>query len=486
MPRDLPTLNLGQVDDLITSGTDQSDNYFHVYGIFRKETTFRSGFHWFIYDENKEIQIRPAGNYTDYPRPKPGDIIRIHRLRVNSSLKIAEIPMARNVVIWPAFQHEPKPISVARNPTLDENDKTRRRILEAYFCTRIAKLNDIASNRQNDVFYDAVAGRFESVSVDAYGHLEIMFTDGTASMVLRVFCKFKELEDDTHFKIASELKKGQYFVATNVKYDAYKRLNLSANLMHGRSIRPVEQSSILGMKLTESLGAIDQGSSQVTATSNGTQSQPRRSPRLLHQNQDENCPNSQSQAQIDDPAGTTSQIVENFPKFTQFSDIQRKEYGYDFYDLVGQVRDKPRLTSTFGNCLLQIFDGSLHEFTNYFAPDVEHPLDGCLILLVYSKQKESDTNEHFEKAMSLQEGDIIHVTNVKVSFVQGKIKPELSANKSHNKSINKIGKRTPFGRKILNMAETPQVAELRDIIDPVTETSFHESEVDFSEVDVGV
>jgi hypothetical protein len=102
MPSDLPILNLGQVDDCVASG-DNDNSFFHTYGIFRKEINKSAATYWCLYDEYKEIEVRLAAVVAEYPRPKPGDIVRIHRLRINTTFKAAEIPLARNVVIWPTL-----------------------------------------------------------------------------------------------------------------------------------------------------------------------------------------------------------------------------------------------------------------------------------------------------------------------------------------------------------------------------------------------
>lgn len=482
MPREVPTLNLAQVEDRIAqidnNNGDQTLELFHVFGIYRYEISRPGGHQWLIFDEHKEIPFRLGGNFMEYPRPKTGDIIRIHRSRINKEFKIAEIVKAINVIIWPAFQHDPKPISVAKTNTIDDTDNRRRRILEAYFCTRVFKPTEVLDNLHKH--YDAVAGRVESITSDCFGHLEITLIDKKAKVILRVFRKIENYDDETHFNVASELNPGQYLVATVVGVDSKKRLYLSANTKQGRSIRPVEESSILGAKLTESLGTVDDvsqastSSTKTNSSSNGSQGALRRSQRFAQKNQqDENRQEVVAKSKACVKSTETSNSVAPveirvsspiLPKYTLFSDIQRRVSGYDFYDIVGQVMDKPRLTPSYGNCVLQIFDGSRHDFINYFGQEVEHPNPGCLILLVYSKQKDYDTNEHLEKAMTLKEGDIVHVKNVKISFAGGKIKPELNANKSHDKSINVIDKRTCFGKKILDMALNPQVDELRDEI----------------------
>lgn len=478
MPREVPTLNLEEVSVLATSQSPAHE-YFHVFGILRQECQHLSGICWTLYDEFKEIDIRLAGTLTQYPRPKPGDVIRIHRLTINKHLHTPEIPHPKNVVIWPAFQHEPQPISFARAPTIRDDDIRRRRILEAFFTSKIDRIKEFQISSSVLAYYN-VAGWVEDLRLDSFGHMEVDFADGTGHSCIRVFAKLTDKEDDVHFKEAVTLKIGDFFAATNAKFDRNgKKLNLSANRLHGRSLRHVEKSSILGAILSQSLGKINEPyhgnnshlQTQSDNIGNGASTR-RRSPRLLQQ-QTSLAPTNDSpthsvksvssQAHTSPPSNGSR---ETFPTYTQFSDLRPREVGYEFHDIVGQVREDPQLTVQYGNYVIQIYDGSMHNFTSFYSYEVKHVLEGCLILCVYSKQKDSDTDEHIEMAKKLKEGDLIYVRNVRVSFRNGKIKLELSANRSHNKSINVIDKDSMFGRKLLDIVETPPVEELREMIDP--------------------
>lgn len=519
MSRVVPTRNLEEVHYAALNESEKPD-LCHVYAILRREEVKGSLHMWYLFDEFMELAVSLCGRLEEYPRPKPGDVVRIHRLRIDTKKRRPEIMMGRNVVYWPAFQYDPKPVATAKDPTIAEEDNDRRRVLETLYSSTITRCLDIlrSNDLDNHTWFTAVAGCVEDNHLDMFEHHEIQFRDGTEPPVrpdqyrvlptLRVFKPTGPQDSSSHYEVAKMLRKGQYFVATNVKLARNHRLNLSANEHFGRSLRHVEEASILGVKLKESLGepecnvtvdlqepsssqqpssqqpssqlpssqqpSIQRPSSQQTVNSNGKLVPLRRSPRFSQNpdaSQNPQPPKTDGQTTTETaqstnhavaPATTVANVAKREPdlSFSRLSEIKPKETGYDFYNLIGQVRGMPQLTKQFNNCVLQLFDGSRHSFASHYDDEFEQMIDGCLVLHVYSKQREHDTNEHFERAMSLKPGDIIFVRNVKVSSRASRVKLELQANKLHNKSINLVDTDSSFGRKILDIVQTPQVEEI--------------------------
>lgn len=481
-----PTLTLEQVSVLVTNPNPRH-NLFHTFGLFKQELSLTGGTFWGLYDEFKnELHIELTGSITDYPRPKPADIIRIHRLKVDTVKRVARVTHPRNVIVWPAFQYNPTPITIARSPTICVDDINRRRTLESYFTTKITRIKEIIANRATCGIYYNVAGRVNNSVLDSYGHREIDFTDGTGKFVIRVFAKKQDNEDDRHFIEAEKLRIGDLFVATNVKIDKTRtKVDLSANLYYGRSLRSVESTSILGQSIREMIGPdgdLNHHDDQ-PCTSSQTQNNSstpevtrlRRSSRLNDGNSHD-CNHNESNVDLEEQnlalvesyssSHSTGEPAEDIPPYTKFSEFQKEEDGkFQFYDVAGQVRGEAHETSLFNNYVFQLYDGSKHNHSNHHLYEIKDFNEGCLIIYVYSKQKDSDTNEHFEKAKSLKEGDLVFIRNLKVTFKQGKIKLEMSANKSHNKSINVIDKNSNFGIRILDDVENPYVEELAEEVD---------------------
>ena len=125
----------------------------------------------------------------------------------------------------------------------------------------------------------------------------------------------------------------------------------------------------------------------------------------------------------------------------------------------------------WSSIILQIYDGSKHNLSSFYSSEVDRVMPDCVLVKVYSKQKESDTDEHIAKASRLEEGELIMIKNVKTSFRGGKLKLELSANKSHDKSLNVIDKNSLFGRKLLDIIENPIVDGLDESLDVMSPNS---------------
>lgn len=488
------------IEDIITLTHSASPEFerCHVYGVFKLEEKVRSQTYWILNDNTfpKGLKIRLNGPIADYPKPKPGDIVRIHRLKTNTV--IPEVVKSNTVVVWPSSKYNPTPIYNARSPTFTEEDEKRRRQLELLFFSTLECIGDTVAPNSTRTHFD-IAGRVKTKAPDQFHNLEIVYIDDTGEFTLRVFPKRIEKEDNSHFEVAQELKPGDLFFATNCKRDLLaRRLNLSANLEYGRSLRRVEPQSVLGVKLSERCPEVRTESPTNDHTENESQSQAQSQAQSQVQSQDEprqgtnashannkrlrrspiitrsrarnsNSPQNSTTSGVSlsqrtscdsQPQSFIKQqiITVSIPEYTKQADIPKKD-SYAFYNIVGEIRGQPHETSKYGNWVFQIFDGSRHDIPSFHIHDVVNPQDKCLVVYVYSKQKETDTNDHIEKVKNLKPGDFVYVRNVKASWHNGRLKLEMSANLNHNKSIEVIGRNTPFGDHIHNLVSWPEVPE---------------------------
>lgn len=529
-PRETPLLNLEQINTLVKSSSP-SYKYFHTIGIFEQECQLAGGTSWKLRDEfcqttRDSVAFRLRPPLDQYPQPKPGDIVRIHRSAVHDVFKMPEITHPKNIVYWQAFRYDPIPIHTSRNPTIDDDDTTRRRQLEVLLSNSIQRISQFQYNQQGQQFY-TIAGRVRKKLLDRYGHVEILFEDGTGEATLKVFAKFPDNDKETneHFEAASKLDLGDLFYAQNAKYVPPNKVHLSASHQYGRCIRQVERQSLLGVRLTESLGPeqpedqfvdvteVDQNHNQenhdrnnpdnqmltsqpvslISTTSSSTSTNLRRSPRFASNiplaapgssnsssqtsacNTDDNQsrskphkrgivaipPSSSAAKRIpEQPTTTPSEGIteESMPEYITYEDIRPS--GRQFLDIAGHVRGTPKRVSEYNNYAIPLYSGNKHEFIDFFAGQIESPPEKCLTLYVYSKQKETDTDEHIKKAHTLKDGDIILVKNCVVDFKDGKIKLEMRANTAFGKSINVIDKNSKFGKKLMDKFHTPYVEEL--------------------------
>jgi len=450
-----------------TSGLDLC----HTYGIFTREESQGGAYFWVLSDETRwtGVKIKLWGPSSDYPRPLPGDIVRVHRLGFDRNiLHVPVIKNARNVVVWPAFRYQTLPISIARHPTIEDQDDQRRRSLETFYCSTLDRVETFRPDANPVARFLNMAGRVDLTTSDTFNNIIVTFCDGTGSSTLRVFKNIQNHETSAHYEVATRLNVGDYFVVTNAKLDPKaNKLNLSANTEYGKSLRHVEPQSILGVLLAQRLPNSDNnqhktpenGSSQ-TAAAIGV----RRSPRLNSQNVHSvsvasGMQNNVSREQI--PVSPTG-VIEEFPVYTKLSDIkkERNDRFYKFYDLVGQVRGQPNETSSYGNWVFQIFDGTRPEYASYYASEVKEKVEDCATILVFSNQKPADTSKHIDTAKTLNDSDLVLIKNVKVTWKDDKMKFELSANLEHGKSINLIDKESRFGIYLTEIVTNPIVDEL--------------------------
>lgn len=459
----------------------------HLFAFFLHSERDANTYYWVLGDETLMggYKIKMAPQIEDLPEAKPGDIIRIHRLSFDSVVK-APLAYHKNVVVWPSFRQETKPVTKAARPTITADDEQRRRKLEALYCSRIFQINDL-KNHHNSGNLLQTAGQIVKKEKDLFGHLLLTLYDGTATITARVFHRSEDSryfnETNDHFDYASLQNVGNFIFINNVKLDKRNDyLNVSANSAYGKCLREVEKVSILGSRITHSI------EEHVTVIEPQSKEPPasaapplRRSPRFQTGTIEEPIDilgSSQSQSQ--ESQCETKPII--YPDYTKLKDIKRTFNGYEFYDIVGQVRSKPTLTRSFNNWVLQLYDGSKIDYTSFYIEEVHEPVQDCVVVLFYSKQKPTDTEKHIETVRKLHDGDLIMIKNVKASWKNDRLKLDLSANLEHGKSIEMIDKEGDFGRKLMEIVTNPIVEELlvqdQSFSAPSEDTSDLELEVD--------
>lgn len=434
--------------------------YCHIYGVFLEENKSV----WRLADEScpRGIEIQVNGDTCTYPKPKPGDIIRVHRLSFKDKKPIISHP--NTVVMWKAFKYNPTEITTARSPTLTDEDTKRRRVLETFYSSILDKLVETKPGG----FFN-VCGRVEDFFLDK-AKATFLINDGTGRLRIRCFKAVDPTDSNVHFETASsKLKIRDYIVATNVKYYSPKNtLDLSSNVSKGKSLRIVDCNSILGVRLSEALDSQRQEESKDESinhqqysvniqnpsqeTTDSASTLPRRSPRLqqiaqLHQKE---------------PNDSTESIVDATSSYTNIADIMDRQTTYiNFYDIAGQVRGQPTEVK-YANWIFQLYDGSRTTSKCWNEEDFIERHNNCATILVYSKQKENETDEHVEKVKKLTEGQLVSLKNVRASWKDSKLKLEMSANLMHGKSINLIDETSPLGIKLLEIVTNPVVDELVD------------------------
>lgn len=496
----------------------------HAYGIFLKEESTKNSYFWVLADKtHNNLRVKLCGNLSEYPKPKPGDVVRIHRLGFDKVIRNPVVLSPKNVVFWSVTKYDPTPIHSSNKPTLSDEDHTKRKNLELHYYNSLNKIEQLRKNSYSGYFN--IAGRVGSTSSDQYNNILIDFHDETGRFILRVFPKKLDFESDEHYKAAESLKEGDLIVATYAKLDnRLDKLNLSANTQQGRSLRIVENSSILGVSISESLRKSSRpnpnpnqnqndlrltNSNQQNAQENGTSpqmpnlrrsprlnsqpnqnqagsnhsspspqalntesngfitsnnnnAQPPQSPRVLRSSQTPRTPERQRINRPPLPPTPRGSIL----NYTRLSDIRRQSDGFfSFYDVVGQVRSKPNETRLYQNWVFQLYDGSKIDYSSYYLDEVNQPVEDCVTILVYSKQKPRDTDRHVETIKRLNEGDLIVVKNLKVTWKNGKVKFEMNPNTEHGKSIQNIDKESKFGLELLEIVTNPMCEELlQDIL----------------------
>lgn len=459
----VPILKLSQL-----SQAAESSSLCNIFGIFRNQEAN----YWNLIDESSSsvTKIKLCGNIKRYPTPIHGDIIRIHRLSFDNISKIPIIFDPRNVLIWTSFEGSPRPpITVAKNPTIETADEDRRYALEKYFLTLLTPIHRLTKNQSSETYF-SVAGRVDEVTKDEYSHINLMINDGTDRINLRVFKKENIMEVETHFETASNLQIGDFIVASSTKLIRGK-LDLSANLLYGRYLRGIDRNSILGKELCRKLGInetqpnfnmIDNEQNN-NSSLESTSSQPRRSKRIRDKNGSSITP---TRSITPSPKKVAHDVV--IQEHIKVRDIPQFNNYHRYYNLAGQVRGQPNETPTFQNWVFQLHDGSVPVPQSFHADLVNEPVENCVTILVYSKQKPTDTGAHIEQTKQLCEGDLVYIKNLRTSWINNKLKLEMNANLTHGKSIEKLKKDSPLGIQLIEQCSFPQVEELTE--DPSQES----------------
>lgn len=487
---------------------------YDVYGIFKQAENKPPNTFWTLRDESRQAgeQFKLEGPIENYPEPKPGDVVRIHRAFTDKLYKLSKIAKGQDVVIWRAHKYKPVPITKARSCSVVD-DEAKRRNLECLYCSWLTKLATIKNTPNLKPPYD-VCGRIEAKRSDPYDNLLVTINDGTGEVDVRVFPKRLSFESSDHFDTASKANVGDFIVATGTKPNKQNNLDISANLQQGRSLRIVEPQSILGVLLSEALDA--QTSSQ--------QEQPndtgrRRSPRLMAQKMsatmaDHNYANSHPATQDDlqrqitinnnnnhrttrsekdshsspsygapakePPAARVGsrQHATNMidPDLTKLCDIKfSADNVKKFFNIAGKVVSEPVMNG-YGHYVVQLFDGTPPQYASADSGDFERPAPDSVTIVVYRKQKDSDTNEHLEVAQKLHSGDIVRMNNVRAYIRSSKLKIELSANLTNNKSIKLVDKTSELGIRILEQVNNPYLDILNESVDSNQDLADYEGE----------
>lgn len=468
--KDLPAKTLEEIQLLSSEAREDQRGppICTAYGFFLRAEKGQALEYWILGDETlmDGCRIKLSPPLSDYPRAKLGDVVRIHRLSIDRQFNVP-YAIARNVVVWPSFRQTTIATTCAKKPTITPADEERRRKLEALFCSKVFPICDL---RNHPYSFDLLtAGRIEKKTQDTYGHLLLTIHDGTASIIVRVFHqtphdKAWPLSTNEHFDLATKQEVGQYIFIGGGKLDTKNNyINLSANANYGRCLREVEKTSVLGCRINHSVKDLIRNDTEEP------QEEPRlrRSPRLTtgHQIRTdlESSHSSQTRSQeVQRELDTSSEPIPDYTKLIDIMTEQRVSKGFKFYDIAGQVRGKPNEARQFGNWVLQLYDGSKIDFESILIGEVNEPVQNCVVVLVYSKQKETDTDKHIEVVKKLKDGDLILIKNVKVSSRNNRMKFELNANLEHGKGINMIDKESPFGRRLLEVVTNPIVEELLD------------------------
>lgn len=468
------TLDLEEVSILSRSDSPEKC-LFHLFGVFFREEKTQTITYWWLHDASHigGLRIKLCGSLDQYPKPKPGDIVRIHRSSIDRNTRLPIILSPKNIIVWPSFKHKPVHLTIAKNPTITDEDEIKRRRLEQYFCSTLHKIEEVKAQRVPRGQFVNIAGRVDDIGKDPYGHLLLVVNDGSGTITVRVFAKRNPYDSNAHYEVASELKSGDFIVAISTKIDNQGvKLQLSANTQWGRSLRVVEKASMLGVTLDEALSGQDLPQVNVTEVNNepqlissqgsGFSDAPiRRSPRIRELKERQTNQSSPSPPTSSQATTTPQPELPPLPSYTNISDLRIQRDGFfEFHDIAGQVRGEPNETKLYKNWVFQLYDGSSHRFASYYIDEVREPIKDCVTVLVYSKQKETDTDRHIECVKKLQEGDLVIMKNVKVSWRNGKIKLEMNANLVNGKSIEVIDKNSRFGKALLDIVTNPDVEEL--------------------------
>lgn len=514
---------------------DQARPLCDTFGVYHSTEIVKARHYWKLFDDTyytKPIGVQLCGKPDEYPVPKRGDVVRIHRLTFDNERSVPIVTSPKNVLIWRSFKKEPEKVHTSLNPTIRDEDLKRQAELEACYVSTLTRLNYLQMIEPGK--FSDVAGLITTIIDDTFNNKLVTVTDGTGTTILRVFKKNNPNETSEHFDTICNSKPGDYIVATNTKISSKAgetKLDISANTQYGRSIRKVDKESVLGRHLAERLINVETVATEnnITSSSNdcntapiepasnteteeihneendqdigpiidvttigasrGTISQPisvgesttnsqqqetqeppqlRRSARLQtrsnsNQSASSNSINTSSISPKRHSMTPPSNLTKKPPpidrvdaKITQVSSLQKKPPGkFEYYNFVGQVRGIPNPALSYGNWIFQLYDGTKPKFPPFHQKYVDKAEENCIIIFVYSKQTDFDTDKHVNTVRTLQEGDLVYLKNIKVSWVDNKVRFELNANTKFDKGIKILNKDSEYGRQLLDKFATP-------------------------------
>lgn len=270
-----------KLDSVVRSLKEKDTNKIvDIYGIFVFEDLLSQACRiWKLMDEScpEGMKIRLVGLHQPFPKPLSGDIIRIHRLDIKYGTAYPECSQPANIVIWPGFQALDCPhISVSRNPTLTQEDFTRKSDLEEFFS--FTKIEDIGPSSGSHV---NLAGKIIALNTcdEVYGNFLLQIFDGSKfrtpfhclfsesidpkpsvdkrildnSVIIKIYSKQRSSDTDAHVNTVRDLKVNDFIYIANVRMTWVSgriKFELSSNLLFGKCVRKIDKRSIVGERIS--------------------------------------------------------------------------------------------------------------------------------------------------------------------------------------------------------------------------------------------
>lgn len=420
--------------------------------------------------------------------PIKGDIIRIHRIRFNERLDRFESTTPKNIVIWSAFKEKPLSQTSARKISNEIEDQEIRKNLELEFYHTIPKIQNIFIDQVISRYYVDLACRVVAnyENYDKYGNVVLRLVDGTLSpqpirsnlivsdsppfqqnikdnSILVLIYSKQTLDDvDTHHKIASDLKPGDYVFLSNVEYkrlaDGSSSFKLSANLKNSKCIRPVEPNSIAGLRIAEACAKnlpqlnkdinIERTHCNLT-TPPAPQTKKARVTQDLTVATTTNTTTTSISTSVAPVKVFASQVKQN--QIKKLDALAPSRGTYNYANMVVRIVVSKALPP-YNNHLLLVEDGSQTDYKFCYTEELASNSNNNITfenkasILVYSPNRPQDSDRHIEVARSLLPGDHAYIENAKVSWSGVYLKIELNANEN-------------FGRKLVKLDESDALVE---------------------------
>ncbi|KAG9509571.1 Tyrosine-protein phosphatase non-receptor type 9 [Fragariocoptes setiger] len=265
-----------------------ADKYVNIFGIFLREYIMPNVHDrcWVLVDESWEksnpsdddgVMIKMCCFLKPLPKVLTGDVVRIHRVRVKYGLLQAECPHPSNVAVWEAFlpvdgEDPPEPKTVAKSVTVEDSDVARVRQLEQWFsCDQLSQI------RHDGPSFVKLSGLVVSAQKGHFDHHIVQLVDGSQpnpplisyyspevkpseppaiinnSANIRIYARKLPSDSDEHINVARELRPRDLIFVSNLSCrftpDCRVKFDLSANTLHGKCLRKVHKSSVMGRKI---------------------------------------------------------------------------------------------------------------------------------------------------------------------------------------------------------------------------------------------